>query len=480
MEEDVSIETVLTWQHVRKESERLEFKEAKSNFDRDRLFKYCVAIANEGGGHLVLGMGDAVPREIVGTNAFRDLSVLKKDIRSNVRLNVSVNEVKVDGKRVVTIQLPARPRGTAYDYKGAYYMRSGDELLPMTEDKLRSIFSETKEEWGLSIIRNGLAAKDICDLLDVSAFMNIIGLPPTDNTSEITERLEAHSLIVREGAGFAMRQMAALVLARDIRDFPTLERKSPRLITYNGKDKLNTKLDITGQRGYAAGFQGLIRLCMQHMPQNEVVQNALRQKMPLFPEHCIREVVANALIHQDLSATGTGPIIEIFSNRIEVSNPGKPVVPVERFIDGFRSRNERLAWVMRQLKICEERSSGVDRMVAAAEMYQLPAPEFISTLETTHVVIHGHRIFREMTQEDRIRACYQHCVLKYVMREQMTNDSLRGRFGLKDDNATTSKIIRATADAGLIAADPSAGNSRKFARYVPSWSLAAESVDSLS
>ena len=111
----------------------------------------------------------------------------------------------------------------------------------------------------------------------------------------------------------------------------------------------------------------------------------------MLPEDVIRELVANALIHQDFSMQGAGPMIEIYANRIEVSNPGVPVVPVERFIDGYQSRNEQLTDLMRRMKICEERSSGVDRVVSTVEAYQLPAPEFRSDLNRTTVVVHGVR-----------------------------------------------------------------------------------------
>jgi ATP-dependent DNA helicase RecG len=167
---------------------------------------------------------------------------------------------------------------------------------------------------------------------------------------------------------------------------------------------------------------------------------------------------------------GTGPLIEIYADRIEISNPGEPIVPVERFIDGYQSRNERLADIMRRMDICEERSSGIDRVVVAAETYQLPAPDFRADLNRTTIVIHGNRNFEDMTKEERVRACYQHCVLKFVMSEKMSNESLRTRFGLPASKASSvSQVISATADAGFIRPDERVGMSKKFARYLPFW-----------
>ena len=163
-------------------------------------------------------------------------------------------------------------------------------------------------------------------------------------------------------------------------------------------------------------------------------------------------------------------MVEMYSNRLEISNPGEPIVPVERFIDGYQSRNERLADLMRRLGICEEKSSGIDRVVQAAEVYQLPAPDFRAGHRRMVVTIYGPRPFEQMDREDRIRACYQHSALKWVMSERMTNQSLRARFYLPESkSAIVSQVIAATIEAGLIKADEKVGGSRKFARYLPFW-----------
>jgi ATP-dependent DNA helicase RecG len=151
---------------------------------------------------------------------------------------------------------------------------------------------------------------------------------------------------------------------------------------------------------------------MNQLPQNEVIEDALRKEVKLVPEITIRELVANALIHQDFSIGGASMMVEIYSNRLEISNPGEPVVPVERFIDGYQSRNERLADLMRRMGICEEKSSGIDKVIHAVELYQLPAPDFRSVQRRTMVTLFGPKDFEAMDRDDRIRACYQHCVLK--------------------------------------------------------------------
>lgn len=131
---------------------------------------------------------------------------------------------------------------------------------------------------------------------------------------------------------------------------------------------------------------------------------------------------------------------------------------------------ERLRSAVRRLGICEEKSSGVDKVVDAAEVYQLPAPDFRVAHRRTEVIIQGPRNVEQMDRADRIRACYQHCALKWVMKERMTNQTLRERFKLPESKVTiASQIIAATQEAGMIKLDAKAGSSRKFARYLPYW-----------
>src|SRR5207253_1493098 len=133
----------------------------------------------------------------------------------------------------------------------------------------------------------------------------------------------------------------------------------------------------------------------------------------------------------------------------EISNPGIPQIPTDRFIDGCQSRNERFAMTMRKLKICEEKGSGIDRVIQAAEFFQLPAPDFRTGYQSTTTIIFGPKDFEDMGRDDRVRACYQHCVLRYVTSQQMTNQSLRERFNLPESkSAIVSQIIAATADSG--------------------------------
>ncbi len=190
----------------------------------------------------------------------------------------------------------------------------------------------------------------------------------------------------------------------------------------------------------------------------------------MFPELAIRELVANALIHQDFHQSGTEPMIEIFSNRMEITNPGLPLVQTDRFLNSPpKSRNEALASFMRRVGICEERGSGIDKVVFQTEFYQLPAPIFETTDEHTRAILFSHKALAEMDKADRVRACYLHSCLRYAQRDFMTNSTLRERFGIDAKNsAMVSRIINDAIAVGSIRChDDSVGS--KARKYLPSW-----------
>jgi len=463
-------EQIDLWRQSSSEHQRLEFKEAKTQLDNRRLYEYCVALANEGGGHLLLGVANEPPRPVVGTQAFRDPVAMTEKLFEALGFRVDIEEVAHPNGRVLVFHIPSRPRGTAYHLDGAYLMRSGQALVPMSEDQLRRIFAEGEPDWLEEPSKRELDAQQVVELLDTQTFFELLKLPYPTERAGVIDRLVRERLLDEADGAYAIRRLGALLLAKRLDDFPELARKAPRVVVYTGPSKLETRLDQTGTLGYAVGFQRLVAFVMAQLPQNEIIEDALRKEVKLVPEIVIRELAANALIHQDLAIRGASVMVEIYSNRVEISNPGEPVVPVERFIDGYQSRNERLADLMRRMGICEEKSSGIDRVVQTAEVYQLPAPNFHAGHRRTVVTIFGPRPFEDMDRDDRVRACYQHCALRWVMSESMTNQSLRERFHLQESKAAiASQIIAATIEAGLIKPDEKVGSSRKFARYLPFW-----------
>jgi ATP-dependent DNA helicase RecG len=254
------------WRQAPSEYQNLEFKEAKNQFDREKLSAYCVAIANEGGGHLVLGVADSPPRPVVGTAAFGDVVEAADRLFQKIGFRVDVEEIAHRNGRVVVFRIPSRPHGTAYHLDGKYLMRSGQSLVPMSEDRLRAIFAEGGPDWLEEPCLDGLSPEGVIDLLDTQSFFDLMKQPyPTDRVG-VLDRLVRERLIDTQDGTFVIRRIAGLLLAKKLERFPDLARKAPRVVVYTGESKLDTRVDQPGQRGYAVGFPGLVSFVIGAAP----------------------------------------------------------------------------------------------------------------------------------------------------------------------------------------------------------------------
>ena len=469
-----SIETLEKWLSVSAENEHLEFKEASKSYRVDDVLKYCVALSNEGGGHLILGVKNTPPRQVIGTGAFaseKQLNKLKLSIVDQLRIRVDVDEIAHPDGRVLVFEIPARPAGQALNLNGHYLMRAGESVVGMTSDRLKEIFAETNEDWFVQTAMEYVSAEEVIVLLNTKIYFDLINLPYPEPPT-VLQRLEEEGFVQSQSDKWDITRLGAILLAKDINKFSIeIARKAVRFVLYDGTGKTKTNKETTIESGYVVGFENLVNYVHDMAPRNYILEDVVRTERRMFPKLALRELIANALIHQDFSVGGASVMIEMYADRVEISNPGKPIIQVDRFIDGYRSRNERLADIMRRLGICEEKGSGIDKVIDQVEDFQLPAPEFREDDIRTTVVLYSHVDFSEMSRRDRIRACYQHCCLRYVSRKHMTNASLRKRFQLTDTQAASvSHVIAYTKEKGLIKLDEKNGSaSFRYTRYLPFW-----------
>ncbi|MCG8617418.1 MAG: putative DNA binding domain-containing protein [Desulfobacterales bacterium] len=362
---------------------------------------------------------------------------------------------------------PVRFDGKEYIRIGSYKKPLGKH--PEKERALWRVFDRTPFEEQAA--KENVTADDVLKLIDYPAYFDLMDIPLPEGRQGIFHSLESDGLIRKNQTGeWDITNMGAVLFARELKQFRHLGRKAVRLILYKGGDRCHTIREIEGTKGYAVGFEGLIDTITTLLPSNEEIGKAFRREVSMYPDIAIRELVPNALIHQDFNIIGAGPMIEIFDDRMEITNPGIPLIDVDRFLDSPpRSRNESIAALMRRMHICEERGSGIDKIVTQTEIYQLPAPLFETYQDDTRAVLFSHREFRDMDSEEKIRATYLHSVLRYLNRQPMTNTTLRERFGIEAKNsAMVSRIIKKAIDAGRIKPyDDSAGP--RTMRYVPWW-----------
>ena len=365
-----------------------------------------------------------------------------------------------------TYERPVKFSGTAYLRVGENTKRLAH--LPSHERALWLATGRRKFEDAIALTNQDDA--QVLEKLNVDIIYELRGDPKPANDSELIRQLLSRGFLIDNMEGrYDITNLGAIILAKDITRFPSVKGKSIRIINYAGTDKRKSEFEQDGIKGYAVGFAGMMGFIMRRLPAEETYTSGVRRMVPLCPETAVREVIANALIHQDFTMAGIGPVIEIYSDRIEVINPGNSLIEVDRMIDERQSRNEKLASTMRMFGLCEERGGGLDKALIEIEHRGLPAPEFHSSKNAMRVTLFGHKSFREMSKQERLRACFYHCVLRWLTHDYMNNSSLRQRFALpNEDYQAVSAVISEALKMGRIApADPNQGN--KYARYIPYW-----------
>ena len=461
-----------------RETETVEFKE--NNFNEEDVGKRISALSNSANLHdkkcayLVFGVKDQ-SHDIVATTFLPSVKKIGNDQLEfwlsrhiNPRIDFIIHEFKHKDKNIVIFEIPPAINQPV-KFNNIAYIRVGSATpklndYPEKESKIWNNINKKSFEKGIA--RENVSIAEVLRLLDYSKYFSLTKQEIPSETSQFVEKMAQHGLVKKVfDNSYDITNLGAILFAKNLNDFSTIKRKSLRVVLYKGNTKVNRIKEQEELLGYAISFENLLDYINDKLPHNDEISKALRKEVKMYPEVAIREFVANALIHQDLSISGAGPMVEIFDNRIEITNTGEPLIDTDRFIDHPpRSRNEDMASFMRQIGVCEEGGTGIDRALINIDLYQLPAPSFQKYENFTKVTMYAHKDLKEMTLDDKVRACYQHCVLKYIEKSRMTNATLRKRLRIGEKNyPAASAIIKAAIEKEFIK------ESEKPKEYVPIW-----------
>lgn len=360
-----------------KEDEHLEFKEAKNRFDFEELVKYCAAIANEGGGKLILGLTNERPRQVVGCRAFENLERTKAGLTERLHLRFEIDEIQHPDGRVLVIHIPSRPIGMPIQYKGAYWMRAGEDLVPMTQDQLKRIFDEAGPDFSAEICPKASMAD-----LDPDAIRRFremwhrkSGDEALDKVTD--ERLLADAELVVDGRVsyaamilFGTRQALGKFLAQaevifeyrsSEASIPSQQRKEHRQGFFLFNDDLWNTINLRNE--------------VQHFQDGLYVWD-----VPTFNEMVVREAILNAVSHRDYRLPGS-VFVRQFPRKLEIVSPGgfpQGVTP-ENILKKQVPRNRRIAEAFARCGLVERAGQGADRMFRQCIRESKPRPDFSGT-----------------------------------------------------------------------------------------------------
>ena len=441
----------------------------------ERLAQHLCAFSNlKGGGLLVFGVNDDASLFSVTKQESDEIikklgNIAKNNLSTSIAIEHWTTEYK--GHSLLFIRIPEQiDKPTHLRGKEIWdsYTRSAGQTVKMSRSQIKSMIADSQGlHFEKRIVKENVTTETLLKLLNYQKYFEMADKDQPKDIHVIAKRLEEFGLCQRTEDGWNITNMGAILFANNMADFEGLERYSIIVRKYAGANNRELLSEQIGAFGYVVGFEGLVDYIMKLTSTEEI--GVVRNMKPTYPKIAIREFVANAMIHQDFSIEGMRVVIEIFSNRITITNPGAPLQDINRLLDlPPQSRNEDLAQAMFLLGICERRGSGIDRAVEAIESMLLPASRFTKGENFTRIFMYPQKSLSDMTKQEKIDACYQHACLLYENNEYINNQSIRTRFGLdKNQSSVAPRIIADTLEAGRIKVSDENIVSKKYATYVP-------------
>lgn len=441
----------------------------------ERIAQHISAFANmKGGGILVYGVNnDGTCFSITKDEIDKIVQTLGNIAHNNLVYSIPIEHSILDyeGYSLLFVYIPEQSDKPVHlRGKDIYtsYCRSAGQTVKMSRNQVKALIATSQgitfEE---QVAKGELTKEEVLDLLDYKALYRILDKNLPKSEDSIIDRLTDYKLCKQTGDYWTISNLGAVLFSKTLQNFPNLVGHEVIVRKYVGANNRQLEFEQHVTFGYAVGFEWLVDFIMRNTSTEHI--DVKRKEIPTYPRVAIREFVANALVHQDFGITGMPVTIEIFSNRLSVTNAGAPLNDINRLIDlPPQSRNEQLAQMMFTLGVCERRGSGIDRAIAAVEEMFLPPVKFTKGEQHTRVFLYPQKSLKDMTKQEKISACYQHACLVYENGDRINNKSVRERFELsKNDSSVASRIISDTLESGLIKPADIETASKKYMTYIP-------------
>lgn len=420
---------------VAEEDEHLEFKEAKNSFEFEDLVKYCVALANEGGGKFILGVTDKRPRKIVGTQAFHNLVRTRAGVTERLHLRIDADEITHPDGRVIVFHIPSRPIGSPIHYEGRYFMRSGASLAPMTPDLLKRIFDEAGPDF----------TAEICPKAEIGDLDNAA-------VEDFRNRW------VQKSGNEALRSMSFQQLLGDAELVRPEGLTYAALILFGTRSALGRHLaqsevvfeyragDATGpaqqreefREGFFCFYEKLWKLINLRNDKQHYQDGLFVWDIQTFNEGAAREAILNAVSHRDYRMAGSVFVRE-YPRRLEIVSPGglPAGITLDNILWEQAPRNRRVAEAFARCGLVERSGQGMNRIFESCIRESKPRPDFANT-DAHHVwlTIHGtvqHTAFLRFLEKvgtARLTSftTQDFLVVDLLFRDESVPDALNGRL----------------------------------------------------
>lgn len=417
------------------EGVRLEFKEAKHRYDFDKLVQYCVALANEGGGKIVLGVSDLRPRNIVGTAAFEEPGRTEAGLHNRLLHRIPVEELRLPEGRVLVVHVPGRLPGTAWQIDGRYLKRAGDDLTALGDAELRGIFGEIGPDFSAETCP-GAGLGDLSETA-IAIFRTRWARKTQDERKQ--RWTDAETLTNAELLVDGQLTYAALILFGTHQALGRWLAQAELVFEYRSSDASGPAGDRLEFREGFFAWQDILWSRINLRNERQSYQDGLfRMDLLTFDEIPVREALLNAVAHRDYRLGGS-VFVRQFPQRLEVVSPGgfPPGITPANVLDQQNPRNRRLAEALAKCGLIERSGQGMNLMFETAVRQGKALPSFAGTAaHEVRLTLDGKVNspafvrFMERIGEQTLRSfsTSDFLALDLLHRDQVLNDDLKSRL----------------------------------------------------
>lgn len=355
------------------EGSRIEFKSATGSYHFDKLLQYCVALANEGGGRIILGVSDLRPREVVGSASFSEPGRTEAGLTQRLGHRIPIEEYFHDGKRVLIVHVPSRLPGAAWSIDGCFLKRAGDDLVPLNDTELRAIFAETGPDFSAEISPARLDALSPAAIAEFRRRWARKARQPRIESWSDLEVLTAAELLVDERPCYA-----ALILFGTRETLGRHLAQAELVFEYRSSEASGPAQDREEYReGFFALHDALWQKVNLRNDRQSYQDDFFRYDIPTFDEVAIREALLNAVAHRDYRLGGS-VFVRQYARRLEVVSPGgfPPGITAQNIAEQQNPRNRRLAEALAKAGLVERSGQGLNLMIESAIRQTKPLPDF--------------------------------------------------------------------------------------------------------
>ena len=417
------------------EGNRLEFKSATGGFHFEELIKYCVAVANEGGGKILLGISDKRPRQVLGTQAFQEPGRTEAGLFERLHRRIPVEEYFHEAKRLLIIHVPGRNPGEAWQHDGRFWMRAGDALVPMTSEQLRAIHAEGEPDFSAQT-----CAKSTLSDLDPKALAAFRARwSKKSGNARILSWADEQVLADAELLDGGKLTYAALILCGTRSALGRHLAAAEVIFEYRSMEAAGPAQERHEFREGLLGFHDQLWDLINKRNDRQSYQDGFfRFELPTFDEMPVREAELNAVCHRDYRANGS-VFVRQFARRVEVISPGglPDGITPENILELQQPRNRRLAEAFAKCGLVERAGQGMNLIFERAIRHSKPLPEFTGTSpREVRLTLHGNLTnpafvrFLEKVGDERLAAfsTFDLLVLDSLQRGTAIPPQLRSRL----------------------------------------------------